>query len=513
LTYKTVKSAPHNLSAWDFYVPQSSIFWEPVRPTPYSLGDYVYNSGDYWYCVSTASNVVDFWNPETSATSGYQQGDVVLYKGTYWASQLSSNQYAPDVISPVKISGGYKSPWTSTQSTTPKWKLVEIWNPSKLYGSNTFIFHKDTLWKSSTASNAGVEPGFASIWQRKYSLEPDTDYVYNPSDNPIIEMNDAYYQCISNTNNSTLDNGIIIYVNKKWKNILININISDNTLKNIKNSDRDIIYNELYKKITALNFTRTLNDVNIKYRFSDYLKYVVIHEDGHITQHSFSSGIKTLPCIIKVDEPDELLITKGSLITESLQNPKELKSTTRLNNGTINNLDAINYYNDIPMACTINENPVEPREMVNLHGGVTNNLKDQIWRHSGFYTPVFYDIQLFDKNLDDISTNTKFDLELTEFGLMKERKIQKVNRSGSVLKLKNQTEIKSIYPMLDEFGLSFRDFFIFSSTWDYRYHWETFPKNVKPNLAIEIPSIASEIKNSFGQPQNIQFQNKKNTSI
>ena len=45
--------------------------------------------------------------------------------------------------------------------------------------------------------------------------------------------------------------------------------------------------------------------------------------------------------------------------------------------------------------------------------------------------------------------NYKFDTSLTDFGIVKERK------------------------MSDEFGYSFSDFFIFKSSWDLNYHLET----------------------------------------
>jgi hypothetical protein len=41
---------------------------------------------------------------------------------------------------------------------------------------------------------------------------------------------------------------------------------------------------------------------------------------------------------------------------------------------------------------------------------------------------------------------------------MKERKIGKINRNGSILETKDDTDEKSIYPMLDEFGYSVYDF-------------------------------------------------------
>ena len=69
--------------------------------------------------------------------------------------------------------------------------------------------------------------------------------------------------------------------------------------------------------------------------------------------------------------------------------------------------------------------------------------------------------------------NYKFDTELTDFGIVKERKMRKINRLGSVLKLSEVKDTNSIYPMIDEFGYSFNDFFIFKSSWDLNYHVET----------------------------------------
>lgn len=78
---------------------------------------------------------------------------------------------------------------------------------------------------------------------------------------------------------------------------------------------------------------------------------------------------------------------------------------------------------------------------------------------SSFYSPIY--------------GNYKFDTDLTKFGMMIERKVRKVNRKGSVLKLRSTNGENSIYPMIDEFGYTFMDFFIFRSTWDQGYHFET----------------------------------------
>jgi hypothetical protein len=101
---------------------------------------------------------------------------------------------------------------------------------------------------------------------------------------------------------------------------------------------------------------------------------------------------------------------------------------------------------------------------------------------SSFYKPLY--------------GNYKFDTDLTDFGMMRERRVRKVNRIGSVLKL----QTNSIYPMIDEFGYTFMDFFIFRSTWDLGYHFEvTVPvetslKDVRGRRSREYDNVERLIK-------------------
>ena len=91
--------------------------------------------------------------------------------------------------------------------------------------------------------------------------------------------------------------------------------------------------------------------------------------------------------------------------------------------------------------------------------------------------PIFFSQSSYKVNNNSFHNpvygNYKFDTDLTYFGVMKERKFRKVNRVQSLLKLREVKDTKSIYPMIDEFGYSFSDFFIFKSTWDYEYNIET----------------------------------------
>jgi hypothetical protein len=67
--------------------------------------------------------------------------------------------------------------------------------------------------------------------------------------------------------------------------------------------------------------------------------------------------------------------------------------------------------------------------------------------------------------------------------------------------------------MLDEFGYTVRDFFIFSSTWDLRYHYESYKLNVKPRFNIEAINIPSVTRDRFGQTAQIMIENRKNTNL
>ena len=108
--------------------------------------------------------------------------------------------------------------------------------------------------------------------------------------------------------------------------------------------------------------------------------------------------------------------------------------------------------------------------------------------------------------------NYKFAIDLTYFGVMKERKFRKVNRKGSVLKLRDQEDTKSIYPMLQEFAIGYQDFFIFSGTWDMNYHIETSELKGKL-IKLDLPTIVSSVSGQFGQPASVISGNQNNQTL
>lgn len=524
---KQVKTAPYNniytlsnpLGEWNYTSLEgpitNSVFWSPS--TSYSVGDFIFNNGEYYYFNTSGTD--DIWSPSIAHSSGYTQGETVLFKGKYYMSMTSSNHFPPNHRTPwlkthlnVKLPSIFSFFWVATQSTAPKWKPIPLWSKNNSYPSidTDLVVHNEIVYMAINQTTSEDEPGLSSLWERKYSLVPDTNYNYQPGSNDIIELNDNYYLINSNNSNSTLDNGIVIYVNKKWKNILININVSDNTIPSLSGVDRDEIYNNVYKKFTAVNFINAINDLSNKYDFTDYTTYVIIEEDGSVSRHKHDENLSTLSCLIKCETPEDLEIKVYSLTKDKVDLPKPLKSRKRLINGNIRDIKQLNYYNDVPVGVNIIENKFTPKLFDNYSGN-KNILSNTIYRHSGYYMPIFYDIQLFSKGLNNTYTgNYKFDISLTDFGLIKERKIRKINRKGSILKLDNQKDVKAVYPMLQEFGYTTNDFFIFGSTWNFQYHLETILPDIQPKVTIELPTISSSVVSGFGQPSIYQIQNQNN---
>ena len=526
---KIVSSNPIT-QGFEFYG-EPTIFWNPTLNQ-----DYVYNSGEYY---KKNSGNINFWNPSIS----YSEGNTVLFKKFYYKSLLSDNRY-----NPLESVGWIKLESLPNVENT-KWKLIEVWSSKKDLVDGDYAIFDNTVYRragnlfsvqervitldSEPNQVLGkvprpVEGGWISV----SSLIPDTTAVYKFRD--VIEMNDSYYLC-GNTPSSTLDNNVIVYINKKWKNVLVNINIADNTYTNISETNRDDLYNILYKKLTALNFSNTVNDITNKYGFSDYISYVITEEDGTTKKYGYQfydmiyqiqtrssknpngiirkiENIKDLPYLLRCEESDKLDVKVDSLIKRAVSLPNTLNPFRKLNNGKIVDLSQLNYYNNIPIASNIIENQFPPKVFENYHGN-RNNISNDIYRYSGYYTPIFYDIQLFERNEFDLG-NYKFDLSLTDFGLMKERKIRKINRKGSKLRLANINDEKSIYPMLDEFGYSVYDFFIFSSTWDLKYYLETSQLSKASNYLerytidnnvvnnIQDAAVSTLIPTDIGQIQN-----------
>ena len=486
------KSAPYNSVDWGIYTLTYSPLWNPTQS--YSVGDTVYNYGEYYVNVSGTTS---FWNPLLS----YTQSDIVLYQGKYYSSATSSNIQPPDNGTMWRSGSDWKNYWEATSTpTSSEWNVVEIWNPTITSSSTcTFSVHNNTLYDNlSTTALVGDEPGISNNWSMTYDIDPNTDFIYSTSSNPIIRMNNKYYMISSNAGDSTLENGINIYINKKWENILINISINDNTTPDLSNINRDLLYNDLNRKLTANNLISCINDVSTKYGFSDYLNYIIIDENGVISKYN-KDNITSLPHMIICVDPDELLTKVRSLKYDTVTLNKSIISPLNgLKNGNIRDISQLNYYNEIPLGVQITYDQEQPKVLPTYHTSSGNIVNNSIYRYSGYYMPLFYSIELFQRQgLTGVGGNYKFDTTLNGFGIVKQRIISKINRKDNLLKLKNNSSYRSIYPMLDEFGYTVTDFFIFKSTWDYEYHIEcSLPDPTSTNLqnvSLNSVNIAQQV--------------------
>jgi hypothetical protein len=511
-----VSSSPYTRLGWTPSSIQENILWSPnITYTSFGTASFVYNNGNFYECIDENSTV-DFWNPVKSISTGYNINDIVLYKDKYWISMTGSNWVKPGTdIKKNKTreflnrNGDNYKYWQPTTPNSSKWMKIQIWNPGIQYEAGTYIIHNETVYISNSTIEIGEEPGKSVLWQRKYSINPDTNYIYKIDNNPVIINNNRYYLVKSNISNETLDNGIHIYINKKWKNILINIYINDNTLPNITNTDRDLLYNDIYNKLTAYNFINCINNLSNKYDFSDFVKYTIINEDGSHKTYSFDNGIANLPYIISCEYPDAFLVKVDSIVRKPLN--IRVNPFIRLNNGNITSISNLNWYNNIPVAYSIDNNKKTSKIFKNYNDN-KNIEYIEIYRFGGYYMPLFYDIELFNRDCK-VSKNIGnyiFDTSLTDFGIIKERKIRKINRSGSVLKFRDSKTEKSIYPMIDEFGYSCRDFMIFKSTWDSQYHTEIVDN--KPRLIVTPQKIIKTPLN-IGLPIAVKIENNKKYNL
>lgn len=522
---------PNTSSDWNVYT-YSNIFWSSlIDGTSNTLSDnnmynfsttsgryppLVYNCDEYYFSSGTAGN--NFWDPSITT---YATNSVVLYKNNIWKSTTT-------VDSNGSKFPGSNSYWTNNNVNIPYWQIsstsstiwsvVEMWRFDKDYSQSSgwsqvfargyYVVYENVVYVTTGSPLKGVPPTLSvSDWVRIYSFVPNTDYQYTSSfkNNNIIEMNNRLYLCVDNPELDTLDNGINIYINHKYKNVLVNIYVNDNIYSvvnndelgnwsvlsdNMSNVNRDNLYSDIYSKLTANNFMNAINDLSNKYDFSDNIRYIIINADSslmNIYDFNNMNSIEKLPVLLKCEGPDNFLTVIGSNITEPISlSISDIKPKRKLDSGNIISLDQLNYYlGDISLSTKITKRFKNPIKVPNYHG-LKNNIYNLLYRHSGNYSPIFNNIELFmSPSLTSSNGNYKFDTSLTNFGTIKERIVTKVNRHNNILKLKNDPNIKSIYPMLDEFGYHPTNFYIFKSNWDFEYHVE----------CLEVPQLSPVIAN------------------
>ena len=469
---------PSNLPEWSYYSFTSSVFWSPAFTGTYSEPNFgsrvIYHYGDYYYYNGTTSD--NFWNSSLS----YSLSSKVFFKGKIWTSGTASNTRIPGNSEKWYNGTSYVEYWVES-SDTPIWKPIELWNQNKTYQSSYVVYEEVVYWMGTT-SNIGVSPDKDSTWLRFYSLKPDNTIKYSMNNNPIILMNGRYYMSTNSPLDNTLSNGINVYFDERWKNILINIYVNDNTLSPISFTERDNMYSDVFTKLSANNYISYLNDLTSNYDFSSNVKYIVINADNNLDVYNFGNlnSVNDLPYLLNCEFPDEFYSRINSYDEKPINlGPNVIKATKTLNNNKITNTQELNYYSDSNSIASSTTRVKGDSELVINYHGLKNNIYNRLYRFGGFYSPIFYSVKLFNNN------NYVFNTDLSDFGMTCEHLISKVNRLGNTLKLKN-SNVKSIYPQMDEFGYTYIKRFIFKSTWDFEYFIECIKNDEVSELSIPI---------------------------
>ena len=368
-----------------------------------------------------------------------------------------------------------------------------------------FDYSKDTFTYTSIINYIRVTD--VKI-DRKYEgtqySDPVFDYSYNTSINGILDGQDK--------------DGIHVFLNKKYKNslVIINQNIPMNidwvSLNNIDIFDEN--YGLYYGKtldgynafpvtgttvneynpndLTAFNYMSALNNLNTKGLFDNYVYYHYIDEDANYAKTQMikwnNSTFETLPnwdekfppFIFEVDGPLDLSLKKNSFYRRALEDKPNTNITDKylvFDNGIPLPQSIINQ----PLARDININEVDNKYRYIYHGESvyqTINIK----RFVGYYEPLFKTVPMYrpiyywkddEGNYSSVGDNYVFGDNLEQFATISELMYSKVNDEYNVLKLKNTDNDRSVYPMVDEIGLSQTDRFIFLSSWDSEFFLKT----------------------------------------
>lgn len=423
--------------------------------TSYIDNDIVYMYNEYYIYNSIALNQVDFYNSDVT----YAVASKVIYKGDIYRCVEDTENVLP---SNTRF-------WEKVDNDllfddTNIWTVIPYFNSNNNYNTGDKVVYEDDLYSYLGINNIDTNPDVnITNWELLFTVKPNNTTIYDTDD--IVFMNNHFYICISNVYENILDNGIDICINTVYKNILINIYINDNTYSDeyMRNINRDELYTTLFSKLTAKNFIDAINDMDDNYSFINPIRYIIVDDNNFTIYNKINT-----PYILECITPDELSILNNSLEIKSQSPNKNLyKVKNTLKENTINYISELNYYNNDDLGSIISNDKTDVT-IVDNASGLSNINYLSIYRYSGDYIPIFKDIHLFESSFNN--GNYKFDTTLTNFGLIEERLISKVNLKDNFLKLKDVRNVKSIYPMIDEYGYLFKPHFIFKSTWDTNFY-------------------------------------------
>ena len=333
------------------------------------------------------------------------------------------------------------------------------------------------------------------------------------------------------------NDGIHVFLNDKYKNILVIINKIipiNNEWRSLNNVDMfgenyglyygktldgmDILpmsgttdpnrYNP--NNLTASYFMESLTNMNRKNVFSydNFVCYYYIDENSNFAKTEMitfksdivGSGFTDLPnwskkfpmFYIDVNPPNSILLKKNSYTVTPLKGPETNIYDKYLvySNGRPLNQS----YIDEPLSRKIVKFETDETRNSIVHGETMSNT-NSINRYIGYYEPIFKSISMFEPTYYWVSGGTYYSIEgnytfgdeLDQFATTEEIMYSKVNEYDNYLKLKNSDTERSYYPMVDEIGISQTSRFIFLSTWDRNFYIKTLNEQTFLQDYVAIP--------------------------
>tara|TARA_R110000772_G_scaffold20466_2_gene56724 strand:+ start:41801 stop:45577 length:3777 start_codon:yes stop_codon:yes gene_type:complete len=405
--YKSIFYTPDvNYTAWDSISAPYSYLVDPNSGIDYNYLDYfMYYNGEYYKCTKDQS---------------IKEGKTPNYKG-------------------ISIINGQQVEY---------WEKINEYLTTVNYTEDEIVtLNGDLVYYTFSNQNLDIIHSFKSFAKTPYKLY-DT-----------IKFNDNLY--IANKKDSILDNGINIYINKKWDNILVQIYFNDGISPTF-NIKRDNLYCAELQQIVASNFIEMVNEITLFNGFINPLNYYVIESDDSYTKYEISN-IENIPHILQIESPVEIKFYSHSLnLSEVDINPNILKINKMLENNELISVDQVDYYNNTNVAYRYER----------LDGFGFRDKTDILYRFNGLYSPIFNNINIFNNvNYKKYNFNENFE----NFGEIREIIKSKVGDSN-LLKITDDS-YKSIFPQVDEIGYFIDTHNIFKSTWDTKYYKKTIVNN------------------------------------
>lgn len=341
-------------------------------------------------------------------------------------------------------------------------------------------------------------------------------------------------------------NGIHVFLNDKFKNILVVINVKVPMQQVHVNLNNVAVFGEkfgLYNSRTlngqsliypyqfddvieynpsllcAANFINAFDDMNTLSEFDSGITYYYINSNGIsgstgcINMFNTGNTMRNIPdwnkldppFILNMKDPQILETKKQSYIKSAIKGPATYIYDKYQTYYDFNNRQKYNVSEPLARKMDLN---IQENNLNTIYASNTVATTNSIYRFNGTYEPVFLNVPIFNNTylyrsgdtLRQWESNYKFDTSYQNFGKIEEVIFSKVNPYYSPLKLKDTDKDLPIYPMVDEYGYQFGSRFIFSSSWDKDFYIITtseqnMNKNIFSNFS-HVEDILDPIKTS-----------------